>query len=174
MTWTLLPFLLILLGLVLLIAEVFIPSGGLISVLSMICIICGVAMVFYYNDPYTGMVTLTALMVLLPITIGVSFYFWPRTPIGKQMILAPPTADEEELELKPELERLLGQIGKTVTPLRPSGVTLIQGRRMDSKTEGLFVDANQWVRVVDIQAGNQIIVRALSTDEIEQLDNLTT
>jgi hypothetical protein len=45
---------------------------------------------------------------------------------------------------------------------------------MDSKTEGLFVDVNQWVRVVDVQSGNQIIVRPLAPEEMQQLDNLST
>jgi membrane-bound serine protease (ClpP class) len=67
-----------------------------------------------------------------------------------------------------ELEQLKGQIGKTVTQLRPSGVTLIQGHRIDTKTEGMFVESGQWVRVIDVRAG-QVTVRPLGEGELNQL-----
>jgi membrane-bound serine protease (ClpP class) len=110
------------------------------------------------------------LLLLIPIILGLAFYYLPRNPIGKQLFL--PERPEEELEAPMAdhlvLEQLLGQIGKTMTELRPSGVTLIQGRRVDTKTDGIYVAVGQWVRVSDVRGG-QVTVRPLSPDELRDL-----
>ena len=57
---------------------------------------------------------------------------------------------------------------------KPSGMSEVQGRRMDSTTEGLFIDANCMVRVYDIREG-RLYVRPLNPQELADLpDDLTT
>jgi membrane-bound serine protease (ClpP class) len=169
------PVLLILLGLLLLVAEVFIPSGGILFVMSIVAIVVGITWIFYLpasegGGPVSGAITLTAVFILIPIVVGVAFHYWPRTAMGKRFFLPQPEADATMAALPEhlELEQLKGQIGKTVTQLRPSGVTLIQGHRIDTKTEGMFVESGQWVRVIDVRAG-QVTVRPLGEGELNQL-----
>jgi membrane-bound serine protease (ClpP class) len=171
MMWALL---LILLGLLLLVAEVFIPSSGILFVLSMVALVIGVTMMFYASPaegggPVTGLITLGILFVLIPVIVAASFYYWPRTPVGKRFFL--PGPEDATIAATPESlgqEKLLGQIGKTLTPHRPSGATFIDGRRVDTSTEGLFVEADQWVRVVDVRPG-QVLVRPLSDRELRDV-----
>jgi membrane-bound ClpP family serine protease len=172
MLWAIL---LILLGLLLLVIEVFVPSGGAITTLAIVALIVGVVMVFYAPESEgggrtSGFLAIAALFVLIPIVMGVAFHFWPKTPMGKKFFLPEPEADSTFAALPEfeELEELKGQIGKTVTPHGTSGSTIIQGRRIDTKTEGLFVEAGRWVRVVDVRAG-QVTVRPLSDDEVHRL-----
>jgi membrane-bound serine protease (ClpP class) len=171
----LMALLLILLGLLLLVVEVFVPSGGILFVLSIVAIVIGVTWVFYVPEsegggPVSGAVTLTAVFILAPAVVAVAFHYWPRTAMGKRFFLPEPEADNTVAALPEylEMEQLKGQIGKTVTQLRPSGVTLIQGHRIDTKTEGMFVEAGQWVRVIDVRAG-QVTVRPLGEGELRQL-----
>ncbi|MEZ4694984.1 MAG: NfeD family protein [Rhodothermales bacterium] len=42
----------------------------------------------------------------------------------------------------------LGKTGSALTPLRPSGVALVEGERIDVETEGEFIAAGSRVRVV--------------------------
>ena len=178
MTWGLL---LVLLGLLLLIAEVFIPSYGMLSVLSIVAFVVGITMIFRAPESEgggttAGLLTLIAMFILIPIITFLGLRLWPRTPMGKRLMLHEPTEDTSMASLPEyrELEQLKGQIGKTVTPHRPSGVTLLQGRDVDTKTEGIFLEAGEWVRVIDVRAG-QVTVRPLSEDELLQLpDELTT
>ncbi len=55
---------------------------------------------------------------------------------------------------------LFGKEGVTVSELRPAGIALIDGRRLDVVTDGDFVDAQQSVRVVEAR-GNRVVVRPL-------------
>jgi membrane-bound serine protease (ClpP class) len=172
MIWALL---LILGGLMLLIAEVFIPSGGLLSILSILALVAGVVMIFFLPESEgggitSGLISIAALMVLVPVTVSIGFQLWPKTKIGRQMILAAP---EEEASAAPFADQtdynpLLGLLGKALMPLRPSGIIQVQGRRLDCKTEGMFVEAGQWVRIVEARVGH-VIVRPLDPGEVSQL-----
>jgi membrane-bound serine protease (ClpP class) len=166
--------LLILLGLALLFVEVVLPSGMLL-VISLAALATGVMLIFFASPEEgggatTGFLALTILLVLIPIILGAAFYYLPRNPIGKQLFLPERPIEEVEAPMTDNvaLEQLLGQIGKTATELRPSGVTLIQGHRVDTKTEGIYVEAGQWVRVTDVRGG-QITVRPLAADELRDL-----
>ncbi len=55
-------------------------------------------------------------------------------------------------------DELLGKEGVTVSELRPAGIALIDGRRVDVVTDGDFVDAQQSIKVVEAR-GNRVVVR---------------
>jgi membrane-bound serine protease (ClpP class) len=167
--------LLICLGLLLLVVEVFVPSGGAITVLAIVALIIGVVMIFYAPESEgggttSGLITIASLFVLIPLVVGIAFHFWPKTKMGQKFFLPEPDAGATFAALPEfsELEQLKGQIGKTLTPHGTSGQSLILGQRVDTKTEGLYVQAGQWVRVVDVRAG-QVTVRPLSADEVRHL-----
>ena len=61
-----------------------------------------------------------------------------------------------------ELEILKNRTGKTVSPMRPSGVVEFDGQRVDAMTEGTMLDAGVWVRCVEVKAG-KVIVRQMDT-----------
>ena len=55
------------------------------------------------------------------------------------------------------LESLIGMKGTTVTPLRPSGIILIDGKRYSVETQATFVERNSEVTVVAVD-GTKITV----------------
>ena len=50
-----------------------------------------------------------------------------------------------------EREQLRGRYGRTVSALRPSGVTEFDGRRVDTITLGEMIYAGQWGRVSSVR-----------------------
>lgn len=155
---------LILLGLLLLMLEVFIPSGGLILIMALTAMVSGVVMIFYTPESQgggttSGLITLIVLVVLAPILAGVALYYWPHTPVGKLLRLkaAPEDATLASSQSVLELEQYRGQIGKTLTPHQPSGQVEIFGKRLDSTSEGRFLDTGQFVKVVAIHNGHLIV-----------------
>ena len=57
---------------------------------------------------------------------------------------------------------LMGKTGTSVTVLRPSGIALIGGERVDVVTHGEFIDKDAPLRVVEIEGGR--IVVAMDTE----------
>ncbi len=148
-------------GLALIFLEVFIPSGGLIGLLSAGLLILSLWLAFAVSTA-TGLIFLLGLAVGLPVVMSFAVRLWPHTPIGRLMFLKPPTSDE--VDSAPvhstggtRLEHLIGQHGRTITPLRPSGIIELDGRRIDALSEDGFLDANSLIRIIQIRAGQAIV-----------------
>lgn len=169
--------LLLICGLFILLLELFIPSAGILFVLSTLCVL-GSIVVAFMTSFKLGVLFLSGELLLTPIVAWGAFQIWKRSPIGRRMFLQ---VDQVEDESSPEerssahdpanFQSLLGEVGKTITPLRPVGTTEFSGRRVDTVAEGIMIDRGQWVRVVDVQ-GNRVVVRQCDAEENEQVASL--
>ena len=54
----------------------------------------------------------------------------------------------------------LGDAGRTVTPLRPAGKAVINGRRVDVITRGQMLDEDRPVEVIEV-SGNHVVVHEI-------------
>lgn len=152
------PSLCLLAALFLFIAEIFVPSGGLIGLLAVGLLI--VSQYLAFTTTAHGWVFLAVTVLLLPPTFMLAVHLWPKTPLAKYIFLQP-THSEEQMpaETGSGLRHLIGQFGKTLTPLRPTGVVLFEGRRHEGISEGAHVPENTLVRAIEIRGG-RLIVRA--------------
>src|SRR3989442_3809809 len=169
---TFLAYSLIGLALLLLAAELFIPTFGVLFVLGLGGLIVGVAMTFQESIP-RGIITLVALFVIVPIFGNLLLRYWPKTRLGKKFFLPGPEEDQT-LAIMPthlELEQLRGRYGRTVSALRPAGITDFDGKRVDTMSEGNMIDHGRWVRCIDVKAG-KVIVRQV--DKPPDLTSLET
>src|SRR5687768_12879846 len=78
-------------GLLLLVAEVALPSHGVIGLLGAACIVAGVGVVFYLH-PWAGLALATGLTVATPFLISLWLKIWPKTPFGRRLILSSPVS----------------------------------------------------------------------------------
>jgi membrane-bound ClpP family serine protease len=97
----------------------------------------------------------------LPLTVALAFSLWSRTPLGRRFFLKPPAPEEIEVShADHHLEVLVGQLGRTLTPLRPCGHVEIDGQRADALAEEGFLPAAATVRVLRVRSG-QVVVRGI-------------
>lgn len=156
------PVLLVTLGFILLVAEVFIPSGGILGVVSLGLIVWGIWLAFQ-GSFIMGASLLLGVMVLGPLAIGLAFHFWPRTPMGRRLILRPPSSDDSGGGANEErrLDLLLGLPARAITPLRPSGRVDCDGKTFDCLAESGLIDSGASVVVVGVRSG-ELVVRETS------------
>lgn len=164
-TWA---FLLLAIGVMLLVAEVFIPSGGVITILAALSLIGAVVCAgnaWWSTSPGYFWGFLTSMALLLPVVIGAGFYIWPSTPLGKRAILEAPAPHEVAsfVEQEERYGRMVGRFGETLTMLNPAGIVRIDGHRVHCQSEGVILDSGVRVRVISAK-GNRVIVR-LAGDE---------
>ena len=162
-------YLLIVLGLALMVAELFIPSSGVLFLVSTLCILGGVVLTFVYGDTATGMVTLLTVFVVVPALAALMLYLWPRTPMGRRLILPDQDATVARMPVNLELEGLRGRYGKALSDLRPAGTVDFDGRRVDTISEGQMVPAGAWVRCVDVRFGT-VVVRQVDAPDLTGLE----
>ncbi|HEV3145245.1 MAG TPA: NfeD family protein [Gemmataceae bacterium] len=169
-----LGYVLIAVGFAFIFGEMVFSTHGMLLLVALCLDVIGVILVVQISDRYTGLITLAAVMLSFPLLIGLVFYLWPRSPLGRRMILRKNPDNDDTIASMPvlvELEQYRGRIGKVVSPLRPSGVVDFDGRRVDATSEGMMIDAATWVRCLDVKAG-RVIVRPIEAKQLGEMDTM--
>ena len=166
-------YLLILLGGLLLAAELVLFTHGVLAMVGLSGLIVGTVLVFG-QDPGLGLTTLAVLLVAVPLLGRVLLNVWPHTPIGRALLLEAP-GDDTTLAASAavqQLEQLRGRYGRTTSSLRPAGTTDFDGRRVDTLSEGTLIEAGQWVRCVDVREGKVIVREVPGPPGVADLENI--
>jgi membrane-bound ClpP family serine protease len=144
----------------LIIAEVFVPSGGLISICALACLIGGVAIFFHHSVP-TGWIGVGIAAVMIPTVLIFAYKIFPSTRFGKSVTLTPPKRQQgDAIPDNSELKNLLGEVGVVLTPLRPVGMCDFSGQRVECVAESGYVDKDKKVKVIDVES-TQLTVRMI-------------
>ncbi len=143
---------------ILIVAEVFVPSGGIISIAALCCLIGGLA-IFFSKGTKIGWIGVGIALVLVPVVLIISYKIFPKTGFGKNVTLIPPERDAgEAVPDTSNLKQMLGKSGKVVTPLRPVGMVEFDGLRLECVAESGYVSKDTKVKVIKVQ-GTQVTVR---------------
>lgn len=151
-------FLLLGVGLVFVVLEVFFPSFGMLGTIAAAAVVGGGFLAWKAGGGlFTTYVVLA--FVLVPVFIGLGLKLLPKTPMGRRLVLRGTTFDPNEARAGSEahLEGLVGKVGVSKTPLRPAGKVSIDGRTVDVVTRGELVPAGRLVRVFKVE-GNRVFV----------------
>ena len=160
------PVLLLVLGMGLAILEIFFPSAGILGFLSAASILAAIILGFQVGDSNFGFVILLVALVGLPTVVVAAFKYWPRTAIGRRILLMEPEDGDEILPDDPRkdhIRSLIGQIGQTKCKMLPAGAIIIDGRTVDAVSEGMPIDAGCQVRVIEVRA-NRVVIRPISEE----------
>jgi membrane-bound serine protease (ClpP class) len=158
--WLVFAIFLFLASAALIIAEVFVPSGGLISVCAFLCLIGGIA-IFFNRSATFGWVGVIIAIVMIPSVLIFAYKVLPKTRFGKSVILAPPKRRQgDAIPDAEQLKELLGGVGVVLTPLRPVGMCDFSGQRVECVAEGGYVNKGEKVEVIHVE-GTQLTVRVI-------------
>ena len=141
-------------------AEIFFPSVGMLTLVALLCF--GGGGLLAWQAGGTAMVGGYALVaiVLAAASVLIALQLLPRTPFGRRMMLAA-QPDGPRAATEAGLAPLRGKSGTAETPLRPAGIALVEGRRVDVVTRGAHIESGAAVRIVKVE-GNRVIVEMSS------------
>lgn len=147
-------------GLLLILAEVFIP-GGVAGVIGGLALLAAMGIGLATFPAPWGFISAVSIVVFG----GIGFLLWvqlfPRSKTGKRITLQTDGASYKSAA--PPAHELIGETGEAVTALRPGGIALIAGKRRDVLADGgEWIAAGAAVRVHAIRDGN-LIVRDANT-----------
>ncbi len=146
-------------GVVLLIAEIFfIPGTGIAFALAVICI--GAGVILSFDDINTGIWVFAIALVATTIITFISFKYIMKTGFWKErMVLNPDYRDEKGYKAGTrDYTEFMGKEGLTLTPLRPVGRAQFDEDKIEVVSEGEFVEKDVKVQVIKVE-GNRIVVR---------------
>ena len=144
---------LLVVGAVLLLLETVLP-GMIAGMVGVGCLITGVVVGYVNFGPRTG--NLILLIVLAGLILGTFWWvkYFPDSRFARVFVSKGTSG-----EIRAEKLELLNQAGTAVTPLRPSGMAVINGRRVDVVTEGPFIERGTPIKVLAVE-GMRVVVRA--------------
>jgi membrane-bound serine protease (ClpP class) len=140
-------------GLVLVALEVFvIPGLGVTAILGALALLAGSVLSWLWFGAAAGAAALL-VSVLGPALLVLVF---AKSSAGKKLVLdsslpASPSAADAVLAI--------GAEGRALTPLRPSGSALFGQARVDVVTDGMYVDAGEPLRVIEISGARVVVAR---------------
>ncbi len=141
-------------GLILIVAEIFLP-GMVVGTIGALCLAASVILCFRETNALFGSLFLGGVIVLSLVVVGLGMKYFPRTSVGKKMILDTHSGDADEMAW---LGSLRGKRGVAHTMLRPAGTAMIEDKRVDVVTEGTMIPKGSTVEVIAVE-GNRVVVR---------------
>ena len=143
-----------LIGLLMVLTEIIVP-GMVIGSIGTLLIVTALVLAFVHGGAVFGFSLLLGVLAVGGILFWLWLTYFPRSGMGKRMILQKDGREWRGYEKKYEL--LLGKTGVALSMLRPAGIATIEGNRLDVVTRGEMIDAGSPVEVVEIE-GNRIVV----------------
>ncbi len=150
-----------------LIAEFFLPTGGFLGAVAVAILVAAVLIAFSHGAP-AGIVVIMFVLVTTPLFLIGMIRVWPHTPIGRRMLNRRPGQQADSTPMRTASDgtpmgELVGHLGTAKNDLLPSGMVVIDGRKIDAISTGMPIDAGTTVIVTNTDAG-RVHVRAV-TDE---------
>jgi len=145
---------LLILGAILLFLETLLP-GMIAGIIGFICLMAAVILGYRDFGYETGTLILAGVLAGLLIGTWCWLKFFPESRVAKKFI-----SQGSVGELGVDKPELLNGTGTALTQLRPSGVALINGQRVDVVTEGGLIERGAKVQVVAVE-GSRIVVRGI-------------
>lgn len=144
-----------LVGVVVIIAEIILPSGGILSIVALSVFAYSIFIAFSDISKTVGFAFVAGDLVLIPVLVIVGLKLLARSPVTLRKTLS---RKEGVSSQSPELARFIDMQGTAVTNLRPAGMAVIDGKRVDVVTRGEYIEKDVRIMVIAV-TGNQIIVR---------------
>jgi len=153
-------------GLLLLLAEIFfIPGFGLAGIGGIAAILASIFLTFgnIVQATYSILIALGVSVIGLLLLIK----YIPSTRSWRKFVLS--TEQKKELGYTvgtKDLKRLTGKEGIAITPLRPSGIVEVNGKKLNALTRGEYVNSNTKIKIISVE-GNKIVVEAVDASKLK-------
>lgn len=161
--------LIFLLGLILLLVEIFaLPGFGLIGLTGIFLMMWSLLVSMAPSLPNGPIIpsmpdlrvpirNLVVSLLLSGVGMLLLSRFLPKSRSTSWLVLKESTSAAAGYASSDIHAELLGQIGKTVTALRPAGAAMFGERRQDVVSKGEFINEHTSVKVVEVH-GNRVVV----------------
>jgi membrane-bound serine protease (ClpP class) len=137
------------------VAEVFVPSGGLLSLLGIGSLVASLFVAFTQFPGHFWWILILEIAVFFVLVVPAVLIGIRRLSLKKEL-----RAEDGYTSAVEGLDEYVGQEAKALTPLRPAGTVKIGNKRIDAITQGSFIPAGATVKVLEA-AANRLVVGAL-------------
>lgn len=146
---------------ILLVLGEFIVPGGVLGLIGGVLVLVSCALGVMYTS--FGLFIILGELIGMAASIGVGMYILSHTRAANIMTLSSQQNIDEGWAAPSEDPSLVGATGEVLTALRPAGTILVNDRRIDAVSDGVFIEKGMAVQVVEV-AGIRVVVEAKTTN----------
>ncbi len=154
----------ILVALLLLTVEIFLPTAGTVGIVALLVAVAAVVAAFLHGIMY-GAIFLLLIVVAIPFLFAAAVKIWPHTPLGRMILIG--DLKKENVMLKDshyaQVKNQIGKIGIAKTKMYPSGIVQFDDQKFDALTTGFPIESGEAVKVVSVK-GNRLHVQKYEGD----------
>ena len=148
-----------LLGLVLLIIEVFMPGFGLPGITGIILEIACIALTYISHGSMAALGVTLIILAVIAIAISFALRSANKGRLSKSPVILTETESAEEgYVATKDMDIFLGKNGVTTTVLRPTGMAEFEGVKLNVQSDGEYIAKGETVRVDHVE-GARVVVR---------------
>ncbi len=152
---------LVILGLVCILVEVFLP-GGVLGLLGLLLIAISVVRAYRVLEIGQFVLFLFGFVAAGGILFILAIKVVPKTAVGKTLFLRS-TQKGYDVSVAQDQE-MVGKEGIALSYLRPAGVAEIDGKRVNVVSEGEYIEKSARIRVSELR-DNQLVVRKVDSQQ---------
>jgi len=137
-------------GAIVLVAEMYFPSFGILGLLAGVLFVIGIYQAYGISTPF-GHASLIGTALLAPASAIFGIKTFHKTPFGRALSPPNPEHDNAFKDNQQALSKNIGQQGQAITPLRPVGACMINGQRVNCVAERGLIESGREVQVIGIK-----------------------
>ncbi len=150
---------LILCGIILLVLEILILPGLIAGIIGALMILGGIWYSYRELGNTAGTITALSTITLTAATIYLAFRYnvWRRFSLQN--------ASDSRIDRVDELNFKPGDIGKSISAIRPMGTAIFDNKRVEVQSQGEMIDANTDIEIIEVMV-NKLIVKKIKPNNL--------
>ena len=160
MEWLIPIIICVLVGIILLVVEMFMPGFGVPGISAAVLLLAGIVMTWYEYGAKPGLAMSVAVLALLGIVISISLNAVKKGKFGRSSLTLEGTVNDGGVADREALQEMLGKEGTALTPLRPVGAVEFENGKMNVQSDGEFIEKGASVRVLRV-SGTTVYVKKI-------------
>ena len=145
----------VVLGLLLLLIEIFIVPGFIVGIVGFVMVGVGVYFTYVDHGTFYGNILLVLITIVMTTIVVYAFRNGAWDMFSNKEIITGKANDIKSLEIE------VGDTGKTISAIRPSGIAHVKSQRMEVHSEGSFIPSGTEI-VVEKIVNNKIYIKILN------------
>lgn len=160
MEWLIPIIICMLVGVVLLLVEVFMPGFGIPGISGCALLGAGIIMTWIQFGAKVGLGVTVVVLALLAILISVAMRSVAKGKLGKSEFVLNEDMSSEKDEASDDMLSLVGEVGEVTTVLRPVGVAEFECGRLNVMTEGEYIERGAKVMITRVDGTTVFVKKA--------------
>ena len=157
MEWLIPIVICMLVGVILLLVEVFMPGFGIPGISGCALLGAGIIMTWIQFGAKVGLGVTVIVLALLAILISIAMRSVAKGKLGKSEFVLNGDMSNERSDASEDMQSLIGEVGEVSTVLRPVGMAEFECGRLNVMTEGEYIERGAKVMITRVDGTNVFV-----------------